>query len=83
MALPSLGVGPMRYLKSVAAVGLLAFFMAAPALATEGNNGNHYGWYKGGGSSASRSAPGPVMGIGLPGLAAYGLYVWYRRRQRR
>ena len=71
----------MRILMSVAATAGLLAIIAAPGLANEGNNGNHYGWYKGGGSS--RSAPGPVMGIGLPGLAAYGLYVWYRRRQRR
>jgi hypothetical protein len=31
----------------------------------------------------SHSAPGPVLGVGLPALAVYGGYVWYRRRQRR
>ena len=36
----------------------------------------------GGGGDTSRSAPGPVLGIGLPALAALGGYVWYRRRQR-
>ena len=36
----------MRFLMSVAAAGLLAL-MAAPGLAKDGNNGNHYGWYKG------------------------------------
>ena len=30
----------------------------------------------------SRSAPGPVIGIGLPAIAAYGAYLWIRRRQR-
>jgi hypothetical protein len=52
-----------------------------------GNNGKHYDWSGGGkngsGHGWSRSAPGPVMGIGLPGLAAYCFYAWYRRRQRR
>jgi hypothetical protein len=27
----------------------------------------------------TRSAPGPVMGIGLPAVVALGGYVWYRR----
>ncbi len=35
-----------------------------------------------GGGDTSRSAPGPVIGLGLPALAALGGYVWYRRRQR-
>ena len=70
-------------LKLVGLVGLLTVLATAPALAKEGNNGNHYGWFKGGGSGLSHSAPGPIMGVGLPGMAAYGLYVWYRRRQRR
>jgi len=28
----------------------------------------------------SRSAPGPVIGMGLPAMAACGVYVWIRRR---
>jgi len=39
--------------------------------------GNHYG-----GHGVSRSAPGPVIGVGIPALAALGGYIWYRRRQR-
>src|SRR5689334_19440531 len=39
-------------------------------------NGNHYG------NGVSRSAPGPVIGVGIPALAALGGYIWYRRRQR-
>jgi LPXTG-motif cell wall-anchored protein len=35
-----------------------------------------------GGSGASRSAPGPVIGVGVPALIALGGYVWYRRRRR-
>jgi hypothetical protein len=31
----------------------------------------------------SHSAPAPVLGVGLPALAVYGGYVWYRRRQRK
>ena len=30
----------------------------------------------------SRSAPGPVIGVGLPALGAYAAYAWIRRRQR-
>jgi len=36
-----------------------------------------------GGSGASRSAPGPVIGVGVPALIAFGGYVWYRRRHRK
>ncbi len=35
------------------------------------------------GDGASRSAPGPVIGVGVPALVAVGGYIWYRRRQRR
>jgi hypothetical protein len=35
-----------------------------------------------GGSGASHSAPGPVIGVGIPALIAFGGYVWYRRRHR-
>jgi len=73
----------MGNLKSAAWAGVLVLAMTAPVLAKEGNNGNHYGWYKHGGSGVTRSAPGPMIGMGLPGLAAYSLYVWYRRRQKR
>jgi hypothetical protein len=33
-----------------------------------------------GGSGVSRSAPGPVIGLGVPAVIALGGYVWYRRR---
>lgn len=41
-------------------------------------------WYPSGdrGGDTSRSAPGPVIGIGFPALAAFGGYVWYRRWRR-
>ena len=48
--------------------GALALLIATPVLADKGG--------------VSHSAPGPLIGVGLPGLAAYGLYVWFRRRQR-
>lgn len=31
----------------------------------------------------SHSAPGPVIGVGLPVLVALGGYLWYRHRQGR
>ncbi len=31
----------------------------------------------------ARAAPGPVAGVGLPVAAAYGAFVWYRRRKSR
>ena len=31
---------------------------------------------------ASHSAPGPILGIGLPAAAVVGGYVWLRRRAR-
>jgi MYXO-CTERM domain-containing protein len=41
-------------------------------------------WIPGGDSSGgSHSAPGPVIGVGLPALIAFGGYVWYRRRHHR
>ena len=67
-------------LKSVVYASAVALLMVGPALAKEGNNGNHYGWYKGGkGGVVSHSAPGPELGAGLPALLIAG-YLWYRRR---
>ena len=40
------------------------------------------GWIPGDGGSGTHSAPGPVIGVGLPALVALGGYVWYRRRGR-
>lgn len=34
-----------------------------------------------GGSPVTHSAPGPVIGLGLPALVLGG-YVWYRRKQK-
>lgn len=31
----------------------------------------------------ARAVPGPVAGVGLPAAAAFGAYVWYRRRKSR
>jgi hypothetical protein len=69
-------------LRAAIYTGAFAQLLATPAAAKEGNNGHHYGWGKGGG--VSRGAPGPVVGVGLvPGIVAFGVYVWYRRRHQR
>jgi hypothetical protein len=36
-----------------------------------------------GGPPVSHSAPGPVLGVGVPAAIALGGYIWYRRRRRR
>ena len=43
------------------------------------------GWIPdgGGGGGGSHSAPGPVMGVGIPALVALGGYIWHQRRQHR
>ena len=59
------------------AAGLLIALASTAALADR--QGPKWGQGKPG---ASHSAPGPIMGVGLPGLAAYGIYLWSRRRRR-
>ena len=66
--------------RSVICAGAFALLMVGPALAKEGNNGNHFGWDKNGkGGGVSHSAPGPEMGAGVSALIIGG-YLWYRRR---
>jgi hypothetical protein len=64
----------MVNLKPLVWAGVCVLAMSVPALANaldgNGGNGHHYGWSKQGGSGVSRSAPGPMIGVGLPGLAA-------------
>ena len=62
---------------------VLALLMVGPALAKEGNNGNHFGWYKDKGGGVSHSAPGPELGAGLLPALIIGGYLWYRRRSKR
>lgn len=45
-----------------------------------GNGGGDNG---GGGDGISRSAPGPILGLGLPALAVAGGYVFARRRAKK
>lgn len=49
-----------------------------------GGNGNGYGWGNGngGGHGNNHGAPLPVAGVGLPVLAAAGLYFAIRNRRR-
>jgi hypothetical protein len=42
-----------------------------------GNGGND------GGGAVSHSAPGPVIGVGLPAAAVIGGYIWLRRRKQK
>jgi hypothetical protein len=35
-----------------------------------------------GGKGASHSAPGPMIGVGVPAVVAFGCYLWFRLRQR-
>ena len=45
------------------------------------------GWFshshKHHGPPVSHSAPGPIIGLGLPGALAFGGYLWFRRRTRK
>jgi hypothetical protein len=75
-------------LRTVIYSGVLALLMSVPALAKEGDSGNHYGWSKGhhygrgtGGGGISHSAPGPEIGGGIPALIIGG-YLWYRQRRK-
>ena len=52
--------------------GALVLLIVGPALAKDGNNGNHYGWYKNGkGGGVTHSAPGPEFGVGLEPAGFY------------
>src|SRR4029453_16568538 len=75
--------GKMR-VQGLAQFVLVPLFTAAFTLsASASNSQGQEGQQGGGGWGYSRSAPGPVIGIGLPAVAAVGLYAWFRGRQRR
>lgn len=68
----------MSIVKTLPAAIVLAAFTSAPAFALST-------WFPqppGGGGSVSHSAPGPVIGIGLPVAAVVGGFVWLRRRRK-
>ena len=73
----------MGDIRTAICASALALLMVGPALADEGNNGNHFGWYKNGkaGGGVTHSAPGPEFGAGLAPLLIGG-YLWYRRRSK-
>jgi hypothetical protein len=64
--------------KSLICAGVLTLLTTAPCFAmaswfpASGGNGH-------GGGQVSHSAPGPMLGVGLPALVVGG-YFWYRRR---
>ena len=66
-------------MKSLICAGVLTLLTTAPCFAMAS-------WFPGsgnnGGGPVSHSAPGPVLGVGLPAAALVGGYVWYRRRSR-
>jgi hypothetical protein len=66
-------------LKIVTLAGALSLLMTIAADATP--KSPPPGHIKNG--KVSHSAPGPVVGVGLPSLAMYGAYVLYRRRKRK
>jgi hypothetical protein len=66
-------------MKSLMCAGMLTLLATAPCFAMTS-------WFpdsgKKGGGSVSHSAPGPMLGVGIPALVAAGGYVWYRRRSK-
>jgi len=72
----------MTDMRSWIFAGALTLLATAPSFAMgwwshprDGNGGN-------GNTPITHSAPGPVVGLGLPALVVAGGYVWYRRRAR-
>jgi len=83
----------MSILKTLPAAVLLAAFAGAPVVAPafamaewfpyfHHGHGGDKGGGKGQSGPVSHSAPGPILGIGLPVVAVVGGYVWLRRRNR-
>ncbi len=66
--------------RAVICAGAIVLCTSAPTFALSSwfpkDRGN------GGGAPVTHSAPGPVIGIGLPALAVLGGYVWYRRKHK-
>jgi LPXTG-motif cell wall-anchored protein len=67
----------MKIAKILVCASTFVLLSAAPSFAMGEVPGG------GGSGTTTRSAPGPMIGVGLPALVALGGYVWYRRRQRR
>ena len=67
-------------MKSLICAGMLTLLSTASCFAMASwfpDSGTH-----GAGDRTSHSAPGPVLGVGVPALLVVGGYVWYRRRSR-
>jgi hypothetical protein len=63
-------------LSSLPAFALSSWFPSHHGTGGGGNNG-------GGSGPVSHSAPGPVIGLGLPAVVALGGYLWIRNRNRK
>ncbi len=61
-------------LGSMPALALSSWFPSHPGNGRGGDNG---------GGQVSHSAPGPVIGLGLPAAVALGGYLWMRNRNRK
>ena len=66
----------MKYTKPLICAAILALSYAIPANA----GGVIYPPKDGGNGGSSHSAPGPILGLGIPALAVAGGYVLLRRR---
>ena len=65
-------------LTSLPAFALSGWFPSKP-----GHGGGNNGGGNNGGGQVSHSAPGPVIGLGLPVVVALGGYLWVRNRNRK
>lgn len=78
------GVRVLLFAGAMVLAGAVQGALADPGNGNGGGNGNGYGWGNGngGGHGNNHGAPLPVAGVGLPVLAAAGLYFVIRNRRR-
>lgn len=67
----------MVHLKQILPAAAVALLLSGPSFAAKPD------MPPGQAKKIARAAPGPVAGIGLPVAAAFGAFVWYRRRKSR
>jgi hypothetical protein len=83
-----------KYMKATRTLPIAIAFVvltSLPAFALSGwfpghggnNGGGNNGGGNNGGGPVSHSAPGPVIGLGLPAVVALGGYLWVRNRNRK
>ena len=65
----------MIHLKQMLPAAAVALLLTGPSFAAKPD------MPPGQAKKITRAAPGPVAGVGLPVVAAYGAFVWYRRRR--